>query len=306
MNGTIARGYLALLIALFALGAGSARLLAGPSVNPGVLAGAMLGAVLAAAAIAVAVTYAIARRHATRPPPEFAIGRLALAAAMLREFAAHVMVFAVLVPFERLWMGRPVPASRAAGRDPVVLVHGYLCGAGAWWRFARYLRERGFATRAVNVVPALGSIDDMADALARHVEETAAAAGTRRVSLVAHSMGGLVCRAYLRRHGAGRVARLVTIGTPHHGTWVALVGIGTNARQMEPGSGWLAALAGHETAATAERPPTVSIFSYHDNYVVPQSSGALAWARQVPLARFGHVETYLSMRVAALVAEALA
>ncbi|MCC6608818.1 MAG: alpha/beta fold hydrolase [Burkholderiales bacterium] len=306
MNGTIARSYLALLIALLALGAGSARLLAGSPVNPGVLLGAMLGAVLAPAAVAVALTYAISTGRATPPPPEFAIGRLALAAAMLRELAAHVIVFAVLVPFERVWMGRSVPLRASGDRDPVVLVHGYLCGAAAWWRFARLLEAGGFATRAVDVGPALGSIDDMADALARHVEEIVGAAGVQRVSLVAHSMGGLVCRAYLRRYGAARVGRLVTIGTPHDGTRVARLGIGTDARQMEPGSGWLAALAAHEAAATAARPQAVSIFSYHDNYIVPPASGALAWARHVPLAGFGHVETYFSTRVAALVAEALA
>jgi triacylglycerol esterase/lipase EstA (alpha/beta hydrolase family) len=306
MNGTVARGYLALLIALLALGAGLARLLAGPAVHPGVVVAAMLGAVLAAAAIPVAVTYVISRSHASAPPQEHVVGRLGLAAAMLRELAAHVVVFAVLVPFERLWMRNNGHVGAGIARDPVVLVHGYLCGAGAWWRFARLLRRRGIATRAVNVVPVLGSIDDMADVLARHVEETMAAAGARRVSLVAHSMGGLVCRAYLRRHGAGRIARLVTIGTPHHGTQVALVGIGTNARQMEPGSGWLAALAEHEAKASAQLPSTVSLFSHHDNYVAPQNSSEVAWARNVPLAGYGHVEMYLSTRVAALVADALA
>jgi len=306
MNGSIARCYLFLLIALLALGAGLARLLAGAGVDRGVLFGAMVGAVLTAAALAVAVSYAISRRHASRPPAAQAVGRLGLAAAMLRELAAHVVVFAVLVPFERLWMRRSKSPLGGAGREPVVLVHGYLCSAGAWWRFERCLRRHGFAPRAVNIVPALGSIDDMADVLARHLEETVAAAGSQRVSLVAHSMGGLVCRAYLRRHGAGRIARLVTIGTPHHGTAVAGAGIGLSARQMVPGSAWLAALAKHEAAPAVQLPPTVSFFSHHDNYVAPQTSSELEWARNVPLAGYGHVEMYLSARIAALVAEALA
>jgi pimeloyl-ACP methyl ester carboxylesterase len=37
-------------------------------------------------------------------------------------------------------------------------------------------------------------------------------------------MGGLVARAYLARHGAGRVAKLVTMGSPHHGTSLARLG----------------------------------------------------------------------------------
>lgn len=305
MNGTIARGYFAVVIALLALGAGLARLYAGPAVSLGVVVAAMLGAVAAAAATAVGLTYAISRAYASQPPPEFAVGGVALAGAMLRELAAHVFVLGVLVPFERLWLRRLEPDYAAADREPVILVPGYLCGAGAWWRWLRLLRQRGFATRAVNVDPALGSIDDIADSLARHVEDTVAAAGTERVSLVAHSMGGLVCRAYMRRHGTGRVARLVTVGTPHHGTRVAHAGIGTNAREMEPGSEWLARLAEDEAAAPEQMPPAVSFFSYHDNYVAPQTSSELAWARNVALAGYGHVETYLSVRVAGMVADAL-
>lgn len=38
-----------------------------------------------------------------------------------------------------------------------------------------------------------------------------------KVDLVAHSMGGLVARAYLKKHGTGQVDRLVALGTPHKG-----------------------------------------------------------------------------------------
>ncbi|MBS3169174.1 alpha/beta fold hydrolase [Candidatus Woesearchaeota archaeon] len=41
--------------------------------------------------------------------------------------------------------------------------------------------------------------------------------GRPKVILVAHSMGGLVARRYMQIFGAGNVARLVTIGTPHQG-----------------------------------------------------------------------------------------
>ncbi len=41
--------------------------------------------------------------------------------------------------------------------------------------------------------------------------------GRKKVVLVAHSMGGLVARAYLRRYGTGQVDKLITMGTPHRG-----------------------------------------------------------------------------------------
>jgi triacylglycerol esterase/lipase EstA (alpha/beta hydrolase family) len=95
------------------------------------------------------------------------------------------------------------------------------------------------------------------------------------VILVGHSMGGLVARAYLQRHGESRVAGLVTLGTPHQGSRLAHIGYGENARQMRPGSPWLQAL-----ASPAPVVDTVVIYSPHDNFVMPQSQTATAGSTQ--------------------------
>ncbi|MBW2980301.1 alpha/beta hydrolase [Candidatus Woesearchaeota archaeon] len=41
--------------------------------------------------------------------------------------------------------------------------------------------------------------------------------GKNKVIIIAHSMGGLVSREYIRKYGSGSVEVLVTIGTPNHG-----------------------------------------------------------------------------------------
>ena len=74
------------------------------------------------------------------------------------------------------------------------------------------------------------------------IERIAAGTGQAKVVLVGHSMGGLAARAYLARRGAARVARLITIASPHHGTALAVMGLGANARQMRRGSEFLATL----------------------------------------------------------------
>ncbi len=73
------------------------------------------------------------------------------------------------------------------------------------------------------------SIDRSAETLALRLEEAFDYhAGDLEISLVAHSMGGLVARCYLEserfagRRGLDRVRRLITIGTPHRGAAVAL------------------------------------------------------------------------------------
>lgn len=66
-----------------------------------------------------------------------------------------------------------------------------------------------------------------ADVLAQALERWAPAAG-QRLTLVAHSMGGLVARACLARHprtAQRRVRRVITLGTPYFGTVEAVENI---------------------------------------------------------------------------------
>jgi hypothetical protein len=105
-------------------------------------------------------------------------------------------------------------------------------------------------------------------------------------------MGGLACRAYLRRHGTEKVARLITLGSPHHGTLLAPMGLGPNARQMRTDSPWLKAL-------VAPLPPAaVSIYSCHDNYVFPQQAcSTLEGAANVAIGGVSHLGMAFSPRV---------
>jgi triacylglycerol lipase len=298
----IARALLLVLLLVGGAGAGTARLVVGAGQT--MMVGWGAGAILSVIGIVVVVTYVVSTAHASRPPAELRAGFATRGLAMLREFLAHVGVFTALAPFERLWaLDRPGDGV-AHGEPPVVLVHGYLLNGAAWRRFGRLLKQEGIRSYVATLEPPLGSIDRMAESLARRIEAVCAATGASRVHLVAHSMGGLVCRAYLRAHGAARIGRLVTIASPHHGTEVARLGIGRCAREMTPGSAWLAALA--EWEARSEQPPAVALFSYYDNYIAPQESSMLPWARNESLPALGHVEMYFSRRVSARVCAALA
>jgi len=71
------------------------------------------------------------------------------------------------------------------------------------------------------------SIDDYIPQIERAVHRIETATGLAPV-IVAHSMGGLVARAWLRSRaahkrsdGTDEAARLITLGTPHRGTWLA-------------------------------------------------------------------------------------
>lgn len=129
------------------------------------------------------------------------------------------------------WLARTRPWRGARPRHPVVLIHGIMgfaeIGIGSYRQaYFRAIPQR-LESLGIKVyrprLPALGSVAERAEILARALREIPAA----RVNLIAHSMGGLDARWAISRLGcASKVASLTTIGTPHRGTPVADVGSG--------------------------------------------------------------------------------
>ncbi len=172
----------------------------------------------------------------------------------------------------------------APSRLPIVLVHGVLCNAGVWIPMARKLAAAGIGpVYALSYGPPLAWIDEFVRQLDGRINTALEATSGSRVMLVTHSMGGLVVRAYLRAYGGAKVARVVTIGAPHHGSGFACFVPGACMSQMRPGNDWLAAL-----PAAAVEPPMVSLWSPHDSMVVPQTSSLLAGATNVAFPGIGH------------------
>lgn len=250
---------------------------------------ALLG-LLALRASMVARTWRYARRYAS-PAPKLTFA--ARARMIVEEYLAFLFTFLLLTPFERLWM----PADRLrADPHPILLVHGYGVSRGCWWSLRRRLEAAGQTVATLSMVPAYTSIGKLVPQLKQRIEEVCLATGARRVTLVAHSMGGLVCRSYLARHGDEQVARLVTLATPHHGTELARLGIGRNAREMEPDSLWLRDMAGE-----AVKVPTVSLRNPYDNYVMPQDNQRLPGAKDVELPATGHIAMLYNREIANIV-----
>lgn len=217
--------------------------------------------------------------------------------AMLRmiavEYLAFLRLFILTLPFERLWM--PADRLRPCAR-PIVLVHGYGCSRGAWSSLRRRLEAAGHVVATVSLTPPVANLGKLEPQLKQRIEEVCAATGARRVTLVAHSMGGLVCRCYLARHGGSRVGKLITLSTPHQGTALARFGMGHNAREMEPGSLWLTDMAGEKPGV-----PCVSLRNPYDNFVMPQDLQKLPGARDVELPPSGHIAQLYDPAIAAIV-----
>ncbi len=149
----------------------------------------------------------------------------------------------------------------------VVLVHGFVCNRGLWNPWLRELRAHGVPYVAVNLEPVFGAID----AYPRIIEAAVArleAATRRPVVLVGHSMGGLAIRAWLRQFNAdARLHRVVTIGSPHQGTWLARFGHTASGRQMRQRNPWLTQLAADEPSSRISR--FTCFYGHFDNIVFP-------------------------------------
>jgi len=243
-------------------------------------------AILLAACVVLLIRLAITAnnfRMTLRPVPEHAqldwLQRLQL---LFHEYASTMAVTS--------WhMLRHQPRMHLADAPrgyPVLMVHGYGANGGFWVHLAAQLEAQGYSHATVDLEPTFGDIEDFAVQLEAAVQALLAASSSEKVIIVAHSMGGLVARAWMRRFGAAHVARLITLGTPHFGTDLAQKAPGHNARQMQRNGEWLARL---DADDRAQRRLITSIYSWHDNIIAPQDSCHLPGAHNIALHGIGHV-----------------
>ena len=260
--------------------------------------------------VRIAITannFIITARHASPTPDDFRLGVGARARLFGEEFMATMLHsswhMATATPRERIYLNSPAP--------PVLLLHGYGCNSGYWAQLGPMLDAARISHAAVDLEPVLGAIDDYLPIVERALDALCAQTNASQVVIVAHSMGGLVARAYIRTHGADCIAHVFTLGTPHHGTCLANMGIGRNAAQMRrsqgddaPESPWLRELAQSEAVET--RALFTSLYTHHDNIVAPQTSCQLPGARNIAFGGVGHVAMGRNRRVLARLMDELA
>jgi triacylglycerol esterase/lipase EstA (alpha/beta hydrolase family) len=248
----------------------------------------------------VSVWFTLSWIWRTPRPLQYRLGAVACARLFVGEVGAVAMSWPLLA-LHRLLIHDPAP-SRAA--LPLLLVHGVMVNDGVWLAMRRDLGRRGLGpVYTINYGPPFADIEHFAGQLKQRIDAICAATGAARVALIAHSMGGLVARAYLRRFGASRVAALITVGTPHHGSVLAWTFIGRSLAQMRPGNRWLARL--NATEGETSPTPMLSIWSRHDSMVAPQASADIACARNVALTGVGHNALLIDCRVMNEVARAV-
>ncbi len=256
---------------------------------------AVLGALVPMAVFWSVMALEFVLMHAANrkdPAPRARWGQVV--AAWWSEVWVALVLFCWRQPFRHQAVPDWLPA-QPTGRRGVVLVHGFMCNRGLWLPWFSRLRAAGHAHVAVNLEPVMGSIDEYADIIEDAVARVTAATGQAPV-LVCHSMGGLAARAWLRAHQAdGRVHRILTLGTPHGGTWLGRFSRAVNGRQMSLAGDWVVALQRAEPAGRAAL--FTCWYSNCDNIVFPATTAALAGADNRLVEGVAHVQMAFDARV---------
>jgi pimeloyl-ACP methyl ester carboxylesterase len=209
------------------------------------------------------------------------LGVCGLAAALVVAIAAVVVAHR----FER----RGVPAADRPG--PVLLIPGYGGNTGSLAPLAARLSAAG---RSVTVVALPGDgTGDLAAQASTVDSYVTAALGTEEgrsagsVDIVGYSAGGVVARLWVQRYdGVHRARRVVTLGSPHHGTSLAAAGTvlapdacPTACQQLAPGSSLLAGLA----SPVPVPPAWLAIWTADDQTVTPPESANLDGATDLEI-----------------------
>lgn len=262
------------------------------------------GIAVAIRALITAYLFAVTEFYHSPRPREAQLSPPAALGLFLRELLALSSLYTTVHTLDR-WIGLPEPRVQPGdSRPPVLLLHGFFCNSAFWWILRRQLQRAGYPNVfSQTLEPVFGDIEQLGEQVAARVESICGQTRAQKLVIVAHSMGGLAARAYLRKHGPQRVLKLIAVGTPHHGTAHARAVslLGSNLRQMRLDSRWLAEL--------NRRPPPVpitNIWSYHDNIVSPQDSCMLPGARNLALAGIGHLEMAIAPRVRSLILQEIA
>lgn len=164
---------------------------------------------------------------------------------------------------------------------PVLVVPGWGDQAPDVEPIRRRLTEYGWPESRVTTLSfqnPVGSNQDHAREIDQAVRTLKALTRSAQVDVVAHSMGGLAVRHYLRvGETADSVRRTVFLGTPHRGSAAAVLAWGDGGREMVPGSDFLNGL--NQGPPVPDWVEALAIRTPVDLRVIPASSARLVGER---------------------------
>ncbi|MER7848176.1 triacylglycerol lipase [Kitasatospora sp. NPDC096077] len=202
--------------------------------------------------------------------------------------------------------GTAVPALADTARIPVILIHGRNADPGVWGPLTSYLVQQGVPKESIltwGYDTSQSTNEVLAARLAAYVDATGAA----RVNIVAHSLGSLPSRWYVKFGGGSRkVANWISLAGPNHGTGMAYLCAlwDQGCRDMTPGS----YVVSHLNQDTETPGPTryTTIRSDSDEQISPTTSTELSGADNIEIDGLRHNDFLTSTDVFRRISDILA
>jgi triacylglycerol lipase len=197
-----------------------------------------------------------------------------------------LLLLAALIPLLTLLAA---PSAAGSGNRPILFVHGWNSSASTWDTMVANFKAAGWTddelyrwsydTSQSNTITA--------QEVAARVDDIRTKTGWDKVDVIAHSMGSLSSRYFLKNLGGDvEVDDWISLGGPNHGTDTANFCFDTSCYEMRIGSTFLAELnAGDESPGA---PAYATYWSPCDTIINPDSSVSVSGASNNKTACISH------------------
>lgn len=204
----------------------------------------------------------------------------------VRRHVAQMPILGVSLLFPRQ---RPIEKIDDDGHPPVLFVHGLGGNRGSFVGMQAWFRLQGRKRSYSLGFPGDATFDEQSLVVRRAIAEivTVNELEDARIDVVAHSMGGLIARLALEEaETRARVRTLVTLGTPHAGTFAARFGATPEMLALRPDSETMRSL---RSQLPWQGPPRlVCLWSSADVLLLPPESARIEGVENVEMVDFTH------------------
>lgn len=191
--------------------------------------------------------------------------------------------------------GKPTTTVAVSERDPILFVHGWNSSGSTWDTMVSRFRADGYTADELMAFSYDTSQSNRTTAaeIADRVATLLEFNGATQVDIIAHSMGSLSSRHYVKFLGGaeGPVDSWVSLGGPNHGTDTANFCFSTACAEMRAGSSFL-----DELNAGDESPGDIvdyaTWWSPCDSVINPDSSVPVDGAANTQTACIGHSDLH--------------
>lgn len=221
---------------------------------------------------------------------------------MLRTLAVEVLWMTRFYLIDQPWRSSAVNVEADDPRPPLLLIHGFLCNAAVWNPLAASLRADRRSFVGVCLEPSYRSFERQLADLDVAVSAWLARTGRTQVTLMGHSMGGVLARAYAEQHPE-KCAGVICVAAPHHGTHLGDWFHGLEGGPPSPRCRWLQQF--NQRSGERIAVPALNVWSADDNIVLPAVSAQLANTPERTLHGYGHMALVAAPEACALLMQAL-